>query len=128
MSSGFASLNVTALRSILSFLHVGGIIDRSLTSAVPTVPGRRHTGLPKGLEPGVTERLLASCNIDTHSGSRSFAVLTMLIRLGLRAGELAKLQLDHINWRTGEVMLVQSKGSRTDKLPLPADVGAARIS
>jgi integrase/recombinase XerD len=119
MGKGVASLSVTALRSILTFLHVDGIIDRSLTSAVPTVPGRRLTGLPRGLDPGVTERLLASCNIDTHSGSRSFAVLTMLIRLRLRAGELAKLQLDDIKWRTGEVMIVQSKSNRTDSLPLP---------
>ena len=94
LSPGTAGLTVTALRSLLGFLYVDGAIDRSLVSAVPTVPGRRLTGLPKGLASDQVQRLLASCDTSTRSGCRDFAVLTMLVRLGLRAGEVAKLQLD----------------------------------
>jgi integrase/recombinase XerD len=125
LNPGMAGLTVTALRSILGFLHVDGAIDRSLLSAVPTVPGRRLTGLPKGLNPDQVKRLLASTDTTARSGFRDFAVLTMLVRLGLRAGEVAKLQLDDIDWRAGEIVVAQSKGNRTERIPLPADVGEA---
>jgi site-specific recombinase XerD len=125
LNPGTAGLTVTALRSLLGFLYVDGAIDRSLVSAVPTVPGRRLTGLPKGLASDQVQRLLASCDTSTRSGCRDFAVLTMLVRLGLRAGEVAKLQLDDIDWRTGEIVIAHSKGDCTERLPLPADVGEA---
>jgi len=125
LSPGMAGLTVVSLRSLLGFLHVDGAIDRSLVSAVPTVPGRRLTGLPKGLAPDQVQRLLASCDVTTRSGCRDFAVLTMLVRLGLRAGEVAKLQLDNIDWRAGEIVVAHGKGNRTERLPLPTDVGAA---
>jgi integrase/recombinase XerD len=125
LNPGMAGLTVTALRSILGFLHVDGAIDRSLLSAVPAVPGRRLTGLPKGLNPDQVKRLLASCDTTARSGLRDFAVLTMLVRLGLRAGEVAKLELDDIDWRAGEIVVAQSKGNRTERIPLPADVGEA---
>jgi integrase/recombinase XerD len=125
MGGGRASLFVTALRSLLTFLHLTGHIDRSMAASVPSVPGRRLTGVPKGVEPNVLEQLLASCDRNTRIGSRCFAVLTMLSRLGLRAGEVANLQLDDINWRSGVIVIVRAKGNRTEALPLPADVGEA---
>ena len=125
MKPGTAGLMVTALRSLLGFLYVDGAIDRSLVSAVPTVPGRRLTGLPKGLASDEVKRLLASCATNTRSGCRDFAVLTMLVRLGLRAGEVARLQLDDIDWRAGEIVVAHSKGNCAERLPLPADVGEA---
>jgi integrase/recombinase XerD len=104
-SGGTAKLIVSALRSLLGFLHVDGIIGRSLTSAVPSVSGRRLVGLPKGLDPDHVRRLLASCDTTTRHGCRDFAVLTMLVRLGLRAGDVADLQLDDIDWRAGEIVV-----------------------
>jgi site-specific recombinase XerD len=77
------------------------------------------------VDPSVLEQLFASCDLNTRSGSRTFAVLTVLVRLGLRAGELANLKLDDINWRSSELRIVRSKSNRTESLPLPADVGAA---
>jgi integrase/recombinase XerD len=68
--------------------------------------------------------LLASCDQDTGTGRRDFAMLTMLARLGLRAEEVAALALDDISWRAGEVT-VRGKGSRAERLPLPADTGEA---
>jgi site-specific recombinase XerD len=68
--------------------------------------------------------LLGSCDRRTATGRRDYAVLLLLSRLGLRAGEVARLGLDDIDWRHGE-LIVTGKGSRSEKLPLPADVGKA---
>jgi integrase/recombinase XerD len=123
-SRGAAKLTVTALRSLLGFLHVDGAIERSLALAVPSVAGRRLVGLPKGLEPAQVQRLLLSCAGSTRNGCRDIAILTMLVRLGMRAGEVAALRLDDIDWRAGEIV-VRGKGKCIERLPLPTDVGAA---
>jgi site-specific recombinase XerD len=124
MGRGSAKLMVTALRSLLGFLHVRGMIAAPLGQAVPAVAHWRLAGLPKALEPGQVAALLASCNQDTAAGRRDFAMLTLLARLGLRAGEVAGLSLDDIGWRAGEIT-VRGKGSRAERLPLPADAGEA---
>ena len=121
-NSGAAKMTVTALRSLLEFLHVDGVIERSLASVVPSVARRRLVGLPKGLEPEQVQRLLASCDRSTRTGRRDIAILTMLVRLGMRAGEFAALRLDDIDWRAGEIV-VRGKGTCTERLPLPSDVG-----
>jgi site-specific recombinase XerD len=113
---------VTALRSLLGFLYVEGIIAQPLATAVPSVAGWRLTGLPKALEDDQVAALLASCDQRTPTGRRDLAILTLLVRLGLRAGEVAALTLDDIDWRRGE-FTVRGKGNRHDRLPLPADVG-----
>jgi site-specific recombinase XerD len=118
---------VKVLRSLLRFLHVEGIIQGALAAAVPSVSNRHLVGLPKGLDPEQVRRLLASCDTTTHTGRRDFAILTMLVRLGLRSIEVARLRLDDIDWRAGE-LIVHGKGNRVDRLPLPADVGAALVA
>jgi integrase/recombinase XerD len=121
---GKAKGTVTALRSLLGFLHLEGMTERPLAAAVPSVAGWQLAGLPKGLEPDQVQSLLYSCDRDTAKGRRDFAVLTALVRLGLRAGEVAALELGDIDWRAGEIV-VRGKGSRDERLPLPADVGEA---
>lgn len=113
---------VTALRSLLGFLQVEGIIGQPLAAAVPSVAGWTQTGLPMALEADQVAALLASCDQRTATGRRDLAVLTLLVRLGLRAGEVAALRLDDIDWRRGE-LTVRGKGNRHERLPLPADVG-----
>ena len=124
MAKGSAKLMVTALRSLFGFLHVEGLIGEPLGQHVPSVASWRLAGLPRALEPGQVEALLASCRQDTAAGRRDFAMLTLLARLGLRAGEVAALTLDDIDWRAGEIV-VRGKGSRAERLPLPADAGEA---
>ena len=119
-----AQLTVVALRALLRFLHVEGMIERSLADAVPSVYGSRLSGLPKRLEPGEVDAMLASCNASTVIGLRDVAVLTVLARLGLRAGEVAALSLEDIDWRAGE-LVVRGKGPRAERLPLRHDVGDA---
>jgi integrase/recombinase XerD len=106
---GSAKLTVTALRSLLGFLHVEGLIREPLGETVPAVASWRLAGLPRALEPGQVAALLASCDQHTAAGRRDFAMLTLLSRLGLRAGEVA----------------VRGKGNRAERLPLPADAGEA---
>ena len=121
-----AQLTVVALRSLLRFLHLDGALERSLTGAVPSVFGPRLSGLPKRLEPGQVDALIASCDRSTVIGTRDLAILTVLARLGLRAAEVAGLSLEDIDWRAGE-LVVRGKGARSERLPLPADVGEAIV-
>lgn len=119
-----AQLTVVALRSLLRYLHLEGELDRSLAGAVPSVAGWRLSPLPKRLEPEQVQALLDSCDVTTVAGVRDLAILTVLVRLGLRAGEVARLSLEDIDWRAGEVV-VRGKGDRSERLPLPVDVGEA---
>jgi site-specific recombinase XerD len=121
---GSAKLTVTALRSLLGFLHVEGLISEPLGQHVPAVASWRLAGLPRALDPGQVAALLASCDQHTAAGRRDFAMLTLLARLGLRAGEVATLTLEDIDWRAGEIT-VRGKGTRSERLPLPADAGEA---
>lgn len=123
-SRGAAKMTVTALRSLLGFLHLDGVIPRSLVGAVPSAASWRLSGLPRALEPEHVLRLLDSCDRRTAAGCRDFAILTALVRLGLRAGEVAALQLDDVDWCAGELVVV-GKGRRSERLPLPVDVGEA---
>jgi integrase/recombinase XerD len=118
---------VTALRSLLRFLHVDGVTATGLADAVPTAAGRKLAGLPKALPAGQVAAMLASCDQGTALGLRDLAILTVLSRLGLRASEVAGLRLEDIDWRLGEVT-VTGKGSRTERLPLPADIGTAIVA
>jgi site-specific recombinase XerD len=124
---GSAKLTVTTLRSLLGFLHLEGVLPRSLAGCVPRTAAWRLASLPRGLTRAEVERLLAGCDRSRPTGRRDFAVLTLLVRLGLRAGEVAGLTLDAIDWRSGE-LIVSGKGSRSERLPLPPDVGEAIVA
>ncbi len=124
---GPAKLTVTALRSLLAFLHLEGMLPAPLVAAVPAVACWRLSGLPRTLEAGQVRSLLAACDRHTDVGVRDYAVLTLLARLGLRAGEVAALRLDDLDWRAGE-LVVRGKGGREERLPLPADVGEAVVA
>lgn len=115
---------VVALRSLLRYLHLTGVTATALQGAVPAVADRRSRSLPKGLDPEVLERLLVSCDRQRAIGLRNYAILLLLARLGLRAGEVAALEIEDVDWRRGE-LLVRGKGPRLDTLPLPGDVGQA---
>lgn len=123
-ATGSAKLIITALRSLLTWLHLDGEVAVSLAGAVPPVAGWRLTGLPRGLEPDQLRRLLASCDRRRRTGRRDYAILLILARLGLRAGEVAALGLDDLDWHSAAIV-VRGKGNHIERLPLPADVGAA---
>ena len=115
---------VTALRSLLRFLFVTGRITQELALAVPTVANRKLSSLPRRLAAGQGSLLLSGCDRETAAGRRDFAILTVLFRLGLRACEVAAIQIGDVGWRSGE-LTVRGKGGHAGQLPLPPDVGEA---
>ena len=121
---GSARNLVASLRSLLRFCYLQGHTARQLAPAVPAAAGWRGGALPRGVDAGQVSRLLRSCDRDTGTGRRDYAILVLLSRLGLRVGEVAALTLDDIDWRHGEIV-VRGKGGRRERLPLPADAGQA---
>jgi len=117
-----AQLVGTALRGLLRFLHQHGRIADDLARVVPTVADWRCSGVPKYLPVEQVEALLAGCDQSTAVGLRDYAVLLLLSRLGLRAGEVVHLRLEDVDWTEG-LLTVRGKGGRWRRLPLPVDVG-----
>jgi site-specific recombinase XerD len=124
VSVGSAKGRVAELRSFLRFLHLRGFTELALADAVPPVAGWRETGIPQTIARGEVERLLDGCDRSRLDGVRDFAILMLLARLGLRSVEVARLELDDLDWRRGE-LVVCGKARRQDPLPLPSDVGEA---
>jgi site-specific recombinase XerD len=123
-SVGSARLLVTRLRVFLRYLRLQAAIATDLAACVPSVAPWDLADVPKSLARGAVRRVLADCDRRTPAGRRDYAILLLLARLGLRAGEVVGLTLDDLDWEAGRLNL-RSKGGRRDQLPLPADVGAA---
>jgi integrase/recombinase XerD len=115
---------VSTVRSFLRFCHLEGLTDVDLSTAALSMTGRRHSPLPRGIPRAHISAMLRSCDRRTAVGRRDHAVLVTLVRLGLRAEEVANLTLDDLDWRAAEIV-VRGKGRRVERLPLSADVGAA---
>jgi len=116
---------ITGLRALLRFLYLRRHTPLPLAAGAPAVATRRADAT-RTLSAAEVTRLLASCDRRTAIGRRDYAILTLLARLGLRAGEVAALTLEDIDWRAGELLVV-GKGGRRDRLPLPVDVGRALV-
>jgi len=115
---------VVALRAFLRYLRYCGEITTDLATCVPTVPNWSLSMLPKFLKPGQVQQVLAHCNRHTGLGRRNYAILLLLARLGLRAGEVVAMTLDDIDWRAGH-LTVRGKGGQWARMPLPEEVGTA---
>jgi site-specific recombinase XerD len=124
MSLKRAQLMTTALRSFFRFLFRSGELQIDLAASVPTVAGWSQSTVPKYLIPEQVERVLRTFDLQTPTGRRDYAILLLLARLGLRAGEVVALKLDDLDWRAGEP-IIRGKGLFHDKMPLPSDVGDA---
>lgn len=125
-SPGRIQVRSTALRSFLGFLYQSDQLPTNLATSLPASVAGRTSPLPQFLAPAQVESLLRSCDRDSVVGRRDYAVLMLLARLGLRACEVAQLNLDDINWRSGELQ-IRGKSAREDRLPLPCDVGQALV-
>jgi len=126
LSAKRAQLTVCSLRSFFRFLYQRREIDNDLSPSALTVANWHLSELPKFLEPGQVESLLQNCNQDTLIGQRDYAILLLLARLGLRAGDVVHMTLDDIDWELGE-LIVRGKSYRQERLPLPQDVGEALV-
>ena len=115
---------ISGLRSFVRFCFAEGLVAADLSPAVLSMTGRRRAMLPRGISQADAAALLGSCDRSTALGRRDYAIVITLLRLGLRAAEVAGLALDDIDWRAGQ-LTVAGKGGRADRLPLPADAGEA---
>ena len=121
-----AKMCITALRMFFRFLIAEGKCPAGLDAAIPVVAQYRLSTLPRYIQPDEVERVIASCNIDTPKGKRDRAILLLLARLGLRAGDIVKLSMGDIDWE-GAWVYVSGKGRRQDRLPLTQEVGQAIV-
>jgi site-specific recombinase XerD len=122
MKSRWVQLMTTALRSFLRFARYRGDLRTDLAACVPSVSNYSLSTIPRALPPEQTKRVLASCNRKAAVGRRDYAILLLLARLGLRAGEIVTLHLEDIDWQNG-LITVCGKGGRNSQLPVPVEVG-----
>lgn len=119
---GLAKNIVSELRSLLRFLFRAGWVTCDLSGAVPAVAGSRGSSIPKAVDPGLVRSLIEGCDVGSMVGRRDQAILVLLSRLGLRAGEVAALRLDDVDWWAGEIV-VCGKGDRVADVAGPSIVG-----
>jgi integrase/recombinase XerD len=114
----------TALRAFLRYARYRGALTEDLVAAVPSVANWSMPAIPRAIPTESVPQLLASINRQTARGRRDYAIVLLLARLGLRASEVANLELDDLDWAGAQVTVRGKRGARA-VLPLPADVGAA---
>src|SRR5580658_10605383 len=113
------------LRTYLRFRAFEGDCTEALIAAVPRIRYWQLASLPKRLTDQELKQFLAAFDRTTVDGRRNYPMARCLVDLGLRAGEVARLKLEHFDWRQGTLQIVGSKGRRVDVLPLPVQTGRA---
>ena len=122
--SGTVEKLTTSLRAFLRYLAVEGRCQAGLDHVVPTYANWRLADMPRYLSAEQVNRLIAACDGEPVSRRRDRAIVLLLARLGLRAGDVAQLRLADIEWETGSLR-VCGKSRYEVRLPLPQDVGDA---
>jgi site-specific recombinase XerD len=117
---------ITSLRAFLRFLNFRGETRNDLAIAIPAVAHWRLARLPRCLSAEELDRLIAACDGKGPGRLRDRAIVLLLARLGLRAGDVAQLRLADIDWKNGTLQ-VMGKGRYQVRLPLPQDVGDALL-
>ena len=126
-SLAYVKTMTTALRGYLRFLAARGECTVGLDHAVPSVPQWRLSALPRYLPEAEVEQLIGSCDLAASAGLRDRAILLLLARLGLRAGDILAMRLDDVDWAAA-ALRVRGKGRRETRLPLPQDAGDALLA
>ena len=126
-SVGSGMLMRWSVRAFLRYLHLKGLTQVALADCVPSIRQWKFASLPTYLSAVEVQKVLDGCDRTLAVGRRDYAILMLLAKLGLRAGEVATLSLDDIDWRCGQ-MLIHSKGRKRARLPMPPDVGAAIVA
>ena len=117
----------STFRAFLRFAFANGDTPRDLSGCILSAPSWRGRHLPEFLDQQQVLKLLGACDRQTKIGLRNYAIILLLVRLGLRACEVIRLSLDDVDWRDGTIT-VDGKGSKMATLPLPDDVGRALVA
>ena len=125
-SSEYSRLMATALRSFFHFLFLRGDTPIDLCVSVPSAHRWRQSSVPAYLTPEEEERAIATADRSTDRGCRDYAILLLLARLGLRAGEIVSLKLDDLRWRSGQIV-VHGKNGHVEYMPMLSDIGEALV-
>lgn len=116
---------VSSMRGLLDWAFLTGRLDRTISAGVlrpaPAIPA-----LPRALSAAQVQSLIAAADTSTPAGRRDRAIVVLISRLALRAGEVAALALDDLNWHAG-TLTARGKGGRVLTLPIPTDVGQALV-
>ncbi len=121
------ALHLTCLRNVLAFLHEDGYHPQDLSAAVPQQQARRDTTVPSIWSQEDVLALLDAIDRGSPCGKRDYAIMLLVVRLGLRAGDVRNLKLENLQWTTNQLEFIQSKTSKRVSLPLLKDVGWAII-
>lgn len=122
--SGATKTLLSGLRMFLRYLASQGKCRAGLDQAIPAVACWRLATLPRSLPSHDVQEILGACDATSPMGLRDRAIILLLARLGLRAGDVAALCLDDIDWKDGSI-LVSGKSRRQVRLPLTQEVGDA---
>ncbi|MCL1921574.1 MAG: site-specific integrase [Kiritimatiellaeota bacterium] len=125
LSRSHASQLAASLRSFFRFARQRGNLNADLLASVPRVAGWKLSVLPKSLPPGGAEQALRCCERKSAQGMRDYAILMLLARLGLRAGEVVALRLEDIDWARAQLTVRSKKGGVWCRLPMCREVGEA---
>ncbi|MBT9132711.1 MAG: Tyrosine recombinase XerC [Firmicutes bacterium] len=120
-------LHLCGLRSFLRYIHTSGLHSHDLSGSIPSIKTRKQARIPSVWNPEQVTRLLEAIDRGNPSGKRDYAIILLVVRLGLRTIDIKRLQLTNLNWRENHIELVQSKTARPLKLPLLPEVGWAII-
>jgi len=118
-------LYCTSLRAFFRFLRLRGEIGLLLEDAVPTVPHWSLSTIPKYLTEEKVAAFLSFFNLNTLAGLRNRVMALLMVTAGLRAGEVANLKFEDIDWRGSSMRLDTTKSRCSDDLPLTAEAGEA---
>jgi len=118
---------VSDMRSFLRFLTMRGILQKDLSAELPTIRVPRDAGIPSVWDHQLITKLLGAIDRSSAKGKRDYAILLLACRLGLRAGDIRTLKLDHLRWEDSRIEITQSKTTTPLSLPLTKEVGEALI-
>ncbi|MDA2923277.1 site-specific integrase [Acidobacteria bacterium AH-259-L09] len=118
---------VSDVRSFLRFLTMRGILQKDLSVELPTIRVPRDASIPSVWDHELIVKLLAAIDRSSPKGKRDYAILLLAGRLGLRAGDIRTLKLDHLHWEDSRIEITQSKTATPLSLPLTEEVGEALI-
>lgn len=116
-----------AIRSFLRFASEQGLVGPDVLDAVPAVASRKQTRVPSVWDPGEVTRIIEAIDRANPSGKRDYAIIVLIVRLGLRGSDVKRLRFADFDWPGNRLGIVQAKTGRTVWLPLLKDVGWAVI-